>query len=156
MNCDQIRERLADYLGGELDEPQRSDFDAHVAECAPCREYVHGLRESVAAVEALRLPQAVALTRAAAIPVPSVARHPRVFLAAILRYAAVILTAFAAGYFSRGSAENPPNTVDAKPQPMIAAGESIHPEIAQNYQRVATQHPGASTLGLSLLSIARR
>ena len=34
--CDQIEERLVDYLDGLLEGPERADFEAHVMKCAQC------------------------------------------------------------------------------------------------------------------------
>ncbi len=44
MNCDQVKERFADYLVGSLDERARAEVDAHLAGCASCREETRSLQ----------------------------------------------------------------------------------------------------------------
>ena len=38
MNCQQLNERLIEYLDGRLDGPKRAEADAHLAVCAGCRQ----------------------------------------------------------------------------------------------------------------------
>lgn len=38
MNCKRVKELSADYLIGELPEDLKAQVEAHLAECAPCRE----------------------------------------------------------------------------------------------------------------------
>ncbi len=45
MNCNDIKNLLADYLGSELESAERTQFESHLSTCAPCRAEVAGLRE---------------------------------------------------------------------------------------------------------------
>jgi anti-sigma factor RsiW len=43
MKCDELREKFADYLAGELDEKSLGEVRGHLAECTACREEMEGL-----------------------------------------------------------------------------------------------------------------
>jgi len=43
MKCEQIREKSADYLAGELGEKSLAEVRAHLADCPACREELEGL-----------------------------------------------------------------------------------------------------------------
>lgn len=43
MKCEQIREKFADYLAGELDDKSLAEVCAHLADCPACREELEGL-----------------------------------------------------------------------------------------------------------------
>jgi len=43
MNCDELREKSADYLARELDEKSLGEARGHLADCAACREELEGL-----------------------------------------------------------------------------------------------------------------
>jgi len=43
MTCEKTQERFADYLTGELDETGRADVQAHIRDCAACREDLENL-----------------------------------------------------------------------------------------------------------------
>jgi len=43
MKCEQIREKSADYLAGELDEKSLAEVRAHLTGCPACREEMEGL-----------------------------------------------------------------------------------------------------------------
>lgn len=43
MNCETIREKLVDYLTGELPDGDLADIRGHVASCTACREELEGL-----------------------------------------------------------------------------------------------------------------
>ena len=45
MNCNDIKNLLADYLGDELEAMQRTQFESHLSTCASCRVEVAGLRQ---------------------------------------------------------------------------------------------------------------
>ena len=45
MNCNDIKNLLADYLGDELESLGRTQFESHLSTCAPCRSEVAGLRQ---------------------------------------------------------------------------------------------------------------
>ena len=47
IRCDQLVELVTDYLEGLLDEAAVAEFDAHVALCPGCAEYLEQIRETV-------------------------------------------------------------------------------------------------------------
>ena len=48
MNCRETTEFLLEYLSGDLATPQRAVFDAHLAVCPDCRNYLDSYRKTVA------------------------------------------------------------------------------------------------------------
>jgi anti-sigma factor RsiW len=61
MTCREIIDFLVQYLDGELTPQQRDGFEAHLAICPDCVEYLHTYRQTVALGQvALREPQAMA------------------------------------------------------------------------------------------------
>lgn len=56
MNCDQMQEQLADYLGNELDAPQRESCDEHLASCGDCRREVAALTDTIQKLDRLEAP----------------------------------------------------------------------------------------------------
>jgi anti-sigma factor RsiW len=44
MACQELVEVITDYLEGTLPESDRARFDAHLATCAGCREYLEQMR----------------------------------------------------------------------------------------------------------------
>jgi len=47
LTCSQIVELVTDYLEGELPPPERLRFEEHISSCAPCREYLSQMRQTV-------------------------------------------------------------------------------------------------------------
>jgi anti-sigma factor RsiW len=47
LTCQELIGFLADYVEGELAADERARFDAHLAVCPHCVDYLHGYRESV-------------------------------------------------------------------------------------------------------------
>jgi len=45
MNCNDIKDLLADYLGDELKSVEQTQFQSHLSTCASCRTEVAGLRQ---------------------------------------------------------------------------------------------------------------
>ena len=46
MQCEQLKERLADYWAGTLSQAERHAVEAHVAACEPCRHEAAELGET--------------------------------------------------------------------------------------------------------------
>src|SRR5215218_8106858 len=46
MQCEQLKERLADYWAGTLSEAERHAVEAHAAACEPCRREAAELGET--------------------------------------------------------------------------------------------------------------
>ena len=47
MKCREVVELMTDYLEGALSEADRRRFEAHIAGCAGCREYLAQLRRTI-------------------------------------------------------------------------------------------------------------
>jgi anti-sigma factor RsiW len=52
MTCREFIDFLMDYLDGQLPADQRAVFDAHMAECPACVDYLNSYRQSVEACRA--------------------------------------------------------------------------------------------------------
>ncbi len=48
MTCREVVELMTDYLEGALSEDDRRRFEAHIAGCDGCREYLAQLRRTIA------------------------------------------------------------------------------------------------------------
>ena len=46
MNCDQVKEHIADYLAGALGRPEAEEFNEHLAQCAACKQETAALSET--------------------------------------------------------------------------------------------------------------
>jgi anti-sigma factor RsiW len=47
MTCSEITDVLLDYVSGEMPEPLRTAFDAHLRICPDCRRYLDGYRKTI-------------------------------------------------------------------------------------------------------------
>lgn len=47
MKCREVVELMTDYLEGALSEADRRRFEAHITDCASCREYLAQLRRTI-------------------------------------------------------------------------------------------------------------
>jgi anti-sigma factor RsiW len=45
--CRELFARLSEYLDGELDPAPCAALEGHLADCAPCREFLESLRRTV-------------------------------------------------------------------------------------------------------------
>lgn len=59
ITCRQLIEFIAAYVGGELDETSRADFERHLSVCASCRAYLQSYRETMELTRALATEDAV-------------------------------------------------------------------------------------------------
>jgi anti-sigma factor RsiW len=50
MTCRELVELVTDYLEGALPDADRERFDAHLAGCTGCREYLEQMRSTIALV----------------------------------------------------------------------------------------------------------
>jgi len=53
FDCQQLVELVTDWLEGALPEPERDQFELHVATCAGCLAYVEQMRSTQATLERL-------------------------------------------------------------------------------------------------------
>lgn len=109
MNCREFESLLADKLGNELSNDDRTEFESHVAACAACRAEFEAHR---ATLERLRrsVPGPTRATMKQEGGRVLITTHNDSgnrekaglrFPGTLLRYAAVILFSFAAGYLAR-------------------------------------------------------
>jgi anti-sigma factor RsiW len=47
MPCQELVEVITDYLEDALPETDRLRFEAHLAVCGPCQDYVHQFRQTI-------------------------------------------------------------------------------------------------------------
>lgn len=64
MTCKELVEVVTDYLEDRLPEEDRTRFEAHLAECRYCVEYVAQIRQTIAALGELP-PEALGASRQA-------------------------------------------------------------------------------------------
>ena len=50
ITCQEVVELVTDYLEGTLDEPTRSEIEAHLALCPGCAEYLRQMRTTLEVV----------------------------------------------------------------------------------------------------------
>ena len=53
LSCQELVELVTDYLEGALDERDRRAFDAHLAACEGCTEYLEQMRTTIRLVGTL-------------------------------------------------------------------------------------------------------
>lgn len=166
MNDQKSRELLADYIAGELDERQAAAFRAELEANPERRRLAQELEAAAAALganvvsceEAERRTEALQLGDAT-LRAPSASegamrsirpRHHR--LGAILRYAAVIVVAFGAGFFVRGWPSGDRQPVARPPTPSTPINERY----VANFLEATQSFPGSSSFSRWLLTLARR
>lgn len=55
LACQQVVELITDYLEGSLSRSQRRRFEAHLASCENCTEYLKQMRATISASGQLRV-----------------------------------------------------------------------------------------------------
>ena len=148
MTHDEARDMLADYLGGELDDAPRQRFENYLAGDAELAAEVESLRGALAAMRALDMPGA-----APAMPEKR-ADFSRSAARTVLRYAAVIIFAFGAGYVTRNAASGPP---DGIPSAIVQPGPKARDAAKSWETRVAiayARQPGRSGLARALIALS--
>ncbi len=120
MNCEQFENLLADALGDELSAANRPAFEEHLQACERCRREYESTSAALSAMRALTAPPVAALNERAdgnlrADQAENGARRFSVPWPALMRYAAAILIAFAAGYLYRQEPTPSATTPSVKP-----------------------------------------
>ena len=164
MEHDRAQDMLADYLGGELDEAQARQFEAHLTENPALAAEVDSLRGTLAAMRALDEPAATPAPRDAAplVKTDEPPALPRVDnrapwrrMSGVLRYAAVVVFAFGAGYLANAVNRGPDTSTPARvvePAPEAPDGAGLWE--ARVRVAYAEQH-GRSGLARSLIALSR-
>ncbi|UCG32698.1 MAG: hypothetical protein JSU68_13655 [Phycisphaerales bacterium] len=149
MNADDIKGMLAEYLGDELSPEDRRRFE----------EYLDTDREFAAEVASLRCTlddmRSLKVPGEGAFAVPPRAAERRSWPVPVLRYAAVILLAFAAGFLARGwsggevgSSGAPPAIADFRPEQPPAGWQ-------MRFATAYVKNTSKSGLARSLVSLAQ-
>jgi anti-sigma factor RsiW len=164
MNCREVKELLADYLGDELGPAQRHGIREHLAACALCREDIAGL--SGVLTELKQVPdvsadQAVALTRGLGGGRAESARPGRWRLAAV-RYAAVLMLGIGLGFLLRshwagGTGPRPAALQSGAGSAVLAslAGGGRHPCWLNAARELPADGSGGGSLAWQLALLSR-
>jgi len=165
MTHDQAQEMLADYLGGELDESQKQQFEAYLTGDPALAAEVDSLRRTLAAMRAIDEPVTAPVPwdgtppartddpRASGADDRTVWKHGR--MAVLLRYAAIIVFAFGAGFLANAGARGPGVTT---PSSVVEPAPKNQDRARQWETRIAVAYakqPGRSGLARSLVALAR-
>lgn len=155
MNCQQFQQILADYIAGELPPGQHADAQLHPSQCRACAEELAGLQSAAAVLDSGRLTVAAAerhviepTPQSSVRLAPPAAASSRSIAPALLRYAAAIAVAFAAGYALRGARPVP---APAPADPSIAAAPAV---VIERYNTLARERPDTPSFSRSLLALA--
>lgn len=173
MTAEEFREKLPDYLAGELSKSEESRvgayLDANPAEKRLADELLaaqHAVRQTAPSrVEAeervAEVPPLETLTgRGARTGSERTAGLRLRSVAVALRYAAVIALAFAGGYATRGWRAGEATGARVEPEerrlvegPLVGP---LSPHLAERLERAVREYPGGQTLTWALLSLAAR
>ena len=138
MGCDDVRDLLALFAGGECREGEAGAVEAHVALCGPCARELDQYRESRAALASLaEIPAPAGLGRAIwagvkseLFPRPSRARTP--WFDEALRFAAVLMLGIGAGVLIHNVRGTPPPAAEATAVgPRIFSDAEVRPASPQ-------------------------
>ena len=163
MNCEDFELLLAEALGDELAPGDRPRFEAHLAKCDKCRLEYETASATVATIRELPGPTGVTVRREGARLVIQDRPQRASFTArwvssGVLRYAASILIAFAAGYGLHAGTSAPGTARPEDRTVQVDHGEADRGS-AGNLQRalVSThvRNPKRSDLAKCLIAMAK-
>jgi anti-sigma factor RsiW len=179
MTPEEFHEKLPEYLAGELSESEERRVRAFLEANPSEQSRVEALLAALDAVRQTVPPPDEAEQRVSELPIPAAligrgatrqaaarAAAGRLRLVSVaLRYAAVILLAFASGYWARGRqggelAGTPPQGETT--QIVVRLTEAgplagpLSPRLAERLERAVRDYPQGQTLTWALLSLAAR
>ncbi len=158
MNCNNIKNLLADYLGDELESAERTQFESHLSTCASCRAEVAELREVQSVLQdAPDISIEQADQRSRCLEIRRRPAWPMRTVFAGLRYAAMLAFGVSLGWQLKPAAEQPiaaDPRMDTLPVQTVATTD-VHPAWIEAAARI---NAGQSSFARSLaaLSTARR
>ncbi|MHC5024620.1 MAG: anti-sigma factor family protein [Planctomycetota bacterium] len=155
MNHDDLEQRLADHLGGELDERGRADMERAIADDPALAAEIESLQHALADLERLDLATEAKSAAARGRPATSQRGHPA---RRLLRQAASIILAFVAGFALR--AAMPPEKDAATDGIAANSGDTLIGENADEdwSLRTATtymRHQEKSSLARALIAVTQ-
>ncbi len=153
MNCNDIKNLLADYLGDELESAERTQFESHLSTCAPCRAEVAGLRQVQSELQdAPDISIELADQRSRCLEIRRRSAWPMRTVFAGLRYAAMLAVGLGLGWQLKPVAGDPHTDI---PPVQTVATTGVHPAWIE---AAARMNAGQSSFARSLaaLSTARR
>ncbi len=165
MNCKDFDMLMADALGDELAEDDRTPFEAHLATCETCRREYESLKRTVDATRTLAGPRKVRVQHdgerliiqpidADALAVSHGPKRTALRSGGLLRFAASILIAFTAGYALHAGLMM---ADDARPHQLITQRADTTPASVRGSLVTAhTRNPSRSSLAKCLATITRR
>jgi anti-sigma factor RsiW len=150
MNRQEMNDLLADYLGHELSPSDRARFERSMAADAEFAEEVAEMQRALAAMRSLEAPAELVGTE------PRTALRFRPSQAAtLLRYAAIVLFAFVAGYAARwatAGGRSSPSIAAPAPEP---ARNGAPGDFEQRFAEAYGRSAGRSDLARSLIALSR-
>ncbi len=154
MNCKNIKNLLADYLGDELESAQRIQFESHLSTCAPCRAEVAGLRQVQSELtDAPDISIELADQRSRCLEIRRRRAWPMRTVFAGLRYAAMLAFGLGLGWQLKPAAEQPyaEDTHTNIPPDHIVATTAVHPAWIE---AAAKSSAGQSSFARSLAALS--
>ena len=158
MNCARWEERLALFVEGDLPAREAGPLEAHLGECAACREFASALGESQAAVKELgseALDQTLldgvrrrVMARVAERRAPAPFDWWRVWAPA----AAVVAAVLAVWLWPRVPEVAPPRVMSAAIPPAPAAPALVWPRPVRRAAAVTTAAPAAEPLLMRIVT----
>ncbi len=158
MNCNDIKNLLADFLGDELESSARTQFESHLSTCASCRAEVAGLRQVQSALtDAPDISIEQADQRSRCLEIRRRPAWPMRTVFAGLRYAAMLAFGLGLGWQLKPAAQQSvagdPRT-DILPIQTVAT-PGVHPAWIEAAANSNTLHSSFAR-SLAALSIAGR
>ncbi len=153
MNCNDIKNLLADYLGDELESADRTQFESHLSTCAPCQAEVAGLRQVQSELQdAPDISIELADQRSRCLEIRRRSAWPMRTVFAGLRYAAMLAVGLGLGWQLKPVTGDPRTNI---PPVQTVATTGVHPAWIE---AAARSSAGQSSFARSLaaLSTARR
>ncbi|UCF34793.1 MAG: zf-HC2 domain-containing protein [Phycisphaerales bacterium] len=155
MNCRELQEWLADYLGDELDENQRQEAERHLASCPACRTEVESLRQTRSELDRLdTIPLDAAVERTGRLKVVRTRPAPVRLVAATLRAAALLILGVFIGWYAAPGA---PSAVPVDPtQPETVTRRPVRGTVHEKWIEWGRDvSPGQSSFARNLAMLAR-